>query len=38
MDVERIKKKMLMIAEYRKKIEKTIPDTYQKYLRDLISI
>ncbi len=31
MDVERIKKKMLMIAEYKKRIEKTLPDTHQKY-------
>ena len=31
MDIERIKKKMLLMAEYRKRIEKTLPDTYQKY-------
>jgi uncharacterized protein YutE (UPF0331/DUF86 family) len=38
MDIERIKKKMLLIAEYRGRIKKTLPDTHQKYFKSDFTI
>jgi uncharacterized protein YutE (UPF0331/DUF86 family) len=38
MDAERIKKKMLMITEYRRRIEKTLPGTNQKYCKSDFTI